>query len=194
MDAVKNFASKKAKLSVTSMRSFLYLFTCKKFKKGDILYKKCDSSRKFFLLESGITRSYLIDKNGAEKTRSLFMAPSIFTSLVSSLYEEPSEAEFNCLTDCKVYEGDFKKFLDLTKKHHDIAILYNRILEESFINMEEKATILSILNATDRYLYLKNKYPDIDDLIQQNHIASYLSITPIQLSRIRRKIFSSKKK
>ena len=88
-----------------------------------------------------------------------------------------------------MYEGNFLEFINLTQKHHDISILYNRFLEEAFIRMQDKATILSTLDAEARYLHLKKQIPDIESLIQLNHIASYLSITPIQLSRIRKKLY-----
>jgi len=67
----------------------------------------------------------------------------------------------------------------LLKKHHDISILYNRFLEEAFIRMQVKATILSTLDAEARYLHLKKQILDIESLIQLNHIASYLNVTPV---------------
>lgn len=189
MGSIKDFVSKYHKLSPASLKKFEKLFTEKTFKKRDVLYHSGESSSKFFILISGVTRSMVIDNNGKEKTRSLFTAPIAFASLVSSLNSEPSEAEFNCLTKGVVYEGSFLKFIELTKKHHDISIFYNRLLEEAFIRMEDKATILSTLDGTERYLHLKKQIPDIENLIQLNHIASYLSITSIQLSRIRKKMY-----
>ena len=38
------------------------------------------------------------------------------------------------------------------------------------------------------YLKLIGQIPEINDLIPQFHIASYLGITPVQLSRIRKKL------
>jgi hypothetical protein len=49
---------------------------------------------------------------------------------------------------------------------------------------------LSVLNSTERYIKLKKEIPDIENLIPQYHIASYLNITPTQLSRIRREYYS----
>jgi hypothetical protein len=44
------------------------------------------------------------------------------------------------------------------------------------------------LNATESYIKLRKQIPDIDSLIPQYQIASYLSISPVQLSRIRKKL------
>ena len=190
MGTIQDFVSKYHSLSSTSLQKFEQLFTKKTFKKNDVLYRSGEASSRFFVLTKGVARSMVIDKNGKEKTRTLFTAPIAFASLVSSLNSEPSNAEFNCLTDVTIYEGNFLEFISLTEKHHDLSILYNKFLEEAFIRMEDKATILSTLDATERYLHLKDQIPDIEKLIQLNHIASYLSITSIQLSRIRRRIYS----
>ncbi len=190
MERIDAFVSKYHKLSESSLEEFKSLMTLKNFKKNDVLYRSGEASSRFFIMVEGLARSVVIDSNGKEKTRTIFKAPAIFTSLVSSLNSEPSTAEFNCLTDVILFEGNFLKFLELTQKHHDISIMYNRILEEAFIKMEDKATVLSTLDATERYLHLKEQIPDIENMIQLNHIASYLSITSIQLSRIRKKMFS----
>lgn len=190
MKSIKAFVSRRTELSETSMKAFLGLFSIKKYKKGDVLHKTGEASRKFFFLEKGMARSVIVDSSGHKKTRSFFTENTMFTSHISTLHNEPINAEFDCLIESIIYEGDFVNFIELTYKYHDISILYNKILEESFLNMKEKATILSTLNATERYLYLKEQFPEIESLIQLNHIASYLSITPIQLSRIRRKLYS----
>jgi len=52
----------------------------------------------------------------------------------------------------------------------------------------EKDAMKSHLNALERYLCLKKEIPNIENLIQLNQIANYLNITPVQFSRIRKKI------
>lgn len=189
MQTIKGFVSEYHTLSSTSLKEFEDLFTEKHYKKNDVLYRNGETSSKLFIMVEGVARSVVIDKNGKERTRTIFKAPAIFSSLVSSEYGGPS-VEFNCLTDATVFEGSFSRFIELTKKKHDVSTLYTKFLEEAFVYMQEKATILSTLNATERYLHLKNRIPDIENLIQLNHIASYLSITSIQLSRIRKKVYS----
>ena len=55
-----------------------------------------------------------------------------------------------------------------------------------YASLENRTIELATLTAKDRYIKLKNRIPNIDNLIPQYHIASHLGITPIQLSRIRR--------
>ena len=76
------------------------------------------------------------------------------------------------------------------KTYHDLSLLHSQALERSFIRTEERIYELSVLNSTERYLKLKKDIPNIDNLITQYHIAAYLNITPVQLSRIRKKLYS----
>ncbi len=64
------------------------------------------------------------------------------------------------------------------------------MLEYLFLNMEDRIYDLTLLNATEKYLKLKDEIPEIENLIAQYHIASYLNITAVQLSRIRKEIYS----
>ncbi|MOA17990.1 hypothetical protein D3C78_1382750 [compost metagenome] len=62
--------------------------------------------------------------------------------------------------------------------------------ENYFVDKEEKEIEIVLLDADKRYELFQQKFPDLEQLIPQYHIASYLGITPTQLSRIRRKLVS----
>ena len=53
---------------------------------------------------------------------------------------------------------------------------------------EKKQLEMALMDATERYFIFKEEYPGIEDIIPQYHIASYLGISPTQLSRLRKKI------
>ena len=50
---------------------------------------------------------------------------------------------------------------------------------------EKREVEIVLLEANKRYAIFKKEYPQLEQLIPQYHIASYLGITPTQLSRIR---------
>ena len=58
--------------------------------------------------------------------------------------------------------------------------------EMSFADKQQQQIELLTLSAAERYAVLLKKFPGIQNRIAQNHIASYLGITPQSLSRIRR--------
>lgn len=180
------------KLNKESKLIFINLLSKKEFKKSEYIAKTGEVSDNFYFLTKGVVRSFITEPNGKEHTRTLFRPVSTTGSLGSLILKEPSTLNYECLTDCELYLGNFSQFKKLTKERIDFANQYNAILEGLFLKMESKIYDLSVLNATERYLKLKKEIPDIENLIAQYHIASYLNITPVQLSRIRKEIIQKR--
>lgn len=190
MSLVKKHASSIVKLSDEAIKDLENLFSLKKYKKGEIIDAAGKTPKNTFLLIEGIARSYTLDKKGKEHIRSIFIPVSVFCSLTSLILKTPATSTYACITECTVFEGNWDAFILLTKKHHDIALLHIKNLENAFINIEGRVNSLSTLNATERYLELKKIAPDIEKLIPLYQVAAYLNITPIQFSRIRKALYS----
>ncbi len=141
-----------------------------------------------YMLVEGLMRVYLPMESGKEFNKNFFMPMSFVGSYSALIKNEPSKLIYETLTECKVYEIDFNELVKLCKLDIVISNLYNRIVEQVFIKYEERHLQLISLDAKQRYLELRTQIPDIDLLIPQYHIASYLSITPVQLSRIRKSL------
>jgi CRP-like cAMP-binding protein len=60
--------------------------------------------------------------------------------------------------------------------------------EMSFVSKQQQQIELLTKSAKERYEILLQQFPNIQNRIAQNHIASYLGITPQSLSRIRRQL------
>jgi len=92
-----------------------------------------------------------------------------------------------CLTNCVIQVADFNKITALYNDYPKIERLA-RILAENKFSIKEKREIeLVTLDATERYIIFQSEHPNLENLIPQYHIASYLGVTPTQLSRIRAK-------
>lgn len=191
MNTITRFLSQYSILSNHSKKEFEQLFSLKHHKKGAIIAGYSQTKSEFFIIKEGIVCSYLNDQKGKKSIRSLFSPLSVIASLKSIIDQRFVNVEYHCLTDCTIYTADFNNFLTLVKTHHDISKLYNEILESSYAKLIERVTLLTTLEATERYLLLKKMAPALEQQITQYQIASYLNISPIQLSRIRKKIISN---
>lgn len=176
-------------LSIESQKEYLTLLELKKFKKKDRIADLGEVPTKFFILSAGVVRSYVTDEKGREFIKSLYVPTRAVGAFSALILGQPSNIIYDCLTDCEVYVGDFKKFKKIASKNIEFANLYNMVLERIFIRMEKRILELSVLDAKQRYLKLKRHIPEIENLIPQYHIASYLNITPVQLSRIRKDLY-----
>ncbi|OSY87887.1 hypothetical protein WH52_07540 [Tenacibaculum holothuriorum] len=153
------------------------------------LAKTGEYSTDFFIVKSGIVRSYYLNNDGKENTRALFI-PGYVTGPTSAMMRNiPSELNYQTLTKVTGYRGNFHELIKLTEKHHELALFYVKTLEDAFLKAEKIILDISTLNATERYTALREKIPNIDNILAQKYIASYLNITPVQLSRIRKKMY-----
>ena len=87
-----------------SMDSFINLATEVKFKKNETITRTGDISKDFFIIKSGIVRSFYADEKGKEYTRSIFVAGSTTGSLGSLISGESSKLNYECLSDCVLYK------------------------------------------------------------------------------------------
>lgn len=177
-------------VSEKSLVDFEKIVKIKKLSKGEKFIKNNEVQTEFYILGKGIVRSYTIDDSGREHINMLYTPITACGALSGLLDKKEPDLFFDCLTDCLFLKGNYQEMLNLICNNIELNKLYIKVLELGFIKSEARIGDLSVLNATERYLRLKKQIPNVDNLIQQYHIASYLNVTPVQLSRIRKKIYS----
>lgn len=190
MDFITAFINQIYPISEEATNLFKSIIVTKKFSKNEAYVSLGELTDKFYVLKSGVTRAYTTNEKGKVHTRTLFVPITTTGALSALIKKEPSEATYDCITDCEMLVGDYPAFLKLAEEHHELAIFHAKILETVFVKVVQRIQELTTLNATERYLKLKRDAPNINNLIQQYHIASYLNITPVQLSRIRKELYS----
>ncbi|MEQ9401975.1 MAG: Crp/Fnr family transcriptional regulator [Cyclobacteriaceae bacterium] len=169
-----------------SMMSELFVFD--ELKKGEYFIKKGQYAKEIAFLETGIVRAYYIDNTGKEYNKQFFTAPSIIGSYASLISKQKNEVAQQALTDCKIWKAPFDKIEKFSEGNYEIERLRRIIAENYFLNFEKKELEMAMLDADKRYLIFRDEYPRIELEIPQYHVASYLGISPTQLSRIRKKM------
>lgn len=164
------------------------LSTFRKLKQGEMLVEQGTKSDKMFFVVTGLLRAYHVLESGKEITKNLYTPFSFVGPFSSIIKDEPSFLSHVALVDSTLFEINFKGFLKHVEEDLEMSHIYNRVLENIFIVYEKKYMDNLCFNATERYEILKKRIPDIDNLIPQYQIASYLNITPVQLSRLKREM------
>ncbi len=175
-------------VSEDSFTKLQEISTFKELEANTIITKEGEISKKVYMLISGIMYAYINSESGKQFNKKIFSPTSFVGALTSIITHKSSKLTYQALTKCKVFEVDFIKFMSLCKTDVDISNLYIKILESIFMQYERRSIELMSLNATQRYLKLRQRIPNIDELIPQFQIASFLGITAVQLSRIRKKM------
>tara|TARA_R110002050_G_C8948187_1_gene513128 strand:- start:135 stop:710 length:576 start_codon:yes stop_codon:yes gene_type:complete len=179
-----------SKISEDTFEELQSISEFKRIPAGTQIIKLDEMTSKIYMLVSGVMRCFISTESGKEFNKSFYMPMSFVGSLTALIKKKPSLFTFETLTDCKVYEVDYYELMVVFKNNLVLKDLHNKTLEGLYIQYEKRLVELVSMDATERYLELRKQNPNIDELISQYHIASYLGITAVQLSRIRRKIDS----
>lgn len=183
-----NFLNSFSNISDDVIQDLLKISELRTVKAGKQIVKLNEVPSKVYMLVSGIVRCYLSTESGKEFNKSFYFPLSFVGSLTALIQRTPSLFVFETLQDTEIYEVDYYKLIELCKKNESLNMLYSKVLESVYTMYEKRLVELISLDAKDRYLELQKQIPKVDELIPQYHIASYLGITPVQLSRIRKKI------
>lgn len=138
-------------------------------------------------LESGVVRAFFTNNDGKEYNKQFFVGPSLIGAYTSLLTKKRNQIPQQALTNCTIWTAKYSALEHLYTKFHDFERLGRKIAEHYFLEKEQKELEMALLDATQRYEIFKERFPNLDQAIAQYHIASYLSITPTQLSRLRKK-------
>jgi CRP-like cAMP-binding protein len=167
------------------------LFEPVALERKEYLVREGDPVSNCYLLLDGVIRVYY-SKDGNEYNKTFFLPGMFPTALTALLSGAPSALFFQALTPCKLVAFSYADFRALGEKHRCIEQLFLRIMEALWIKKEQHDINMVTNDATTNYSIFQERYPGLENLIPQYHIASYLGITPIQLSRIRARLAKSK--
>lgn len=135
----------------------------------------------------GLFSYYFQFENGDTVIKKFFPEQSFIASTSALIMHEKSRYAMDALEYSVVVEYSFTEFRHLLLKHHDLSLFWVRYLEQNWVVAKEYQEIAhKYLPAKQRYEEFIAASPSLVGRLQLQQIASYLGITPTQLSRIRK--------
>lgn len=160
----------------------------KSIAKNTNLLREGELCNTFVILEKGILRHYFADSKGDEITKNFITAPDYFCySLSSFVSQTPGIVQCETLSDVELWEMTYVDFQELMQ-NIDFSNFWNKKLSSFILRKERKEMALLRDNATQRYIQFMKDFPGVLNEIPHYYIASYLSVSPETLSRIRKSI------
>lgn len=156
--------------------------------KGDYLLQQGTIEKKYWFVESGFVRSYVIDTEGNDITFNLYASGDVVIDYPSFFFFLPTRENIQALTDCVCWEIDFISFQELFNSISNYREQQRGLLVGSYFALKEHSISLIADQAKERYLKLLKSKPHIVQNVSLKHIATFLGITDTSLSRIRKEI------
>ena len=146
------------------------------------------SEEMYYVLLDGALRSWLLDREGNEITDDLiFRRGQAFTDY-SALRETESMVTIEALGPTRVLAFPQNLTREYCLKDPALATSYIDAIREMYLRIWEHRNAIITLDARGRYLWFLERFPGLIDRIYHKHIASFLGMTPVSLSRIRGQI------
>jgi CRP-like cAMP-binding protein len=159
-----------------------------KFDKNDYLLKEGQVEKKYWFIESGFVRSYIIDTEGNDITFNLYASKDVVIDYPSIFFFAPTRENIQALTDCVCWEITFEDFQEMFNAIASYREQQRSLLVGSYFTLKNHSISLIADEAKDRYLRLLKEKPHIIQNVSLKHIATFLGITDTSLSRIRKEI------
>ncbi len=158
------------------------------FTKNDMILCQGDVENYLTFIIKGTARMFTFDNRSNEFSVGFCSENSFSSSYSSFITRKPSQVSIEALEAIEAYRMSYDNLQSLYKLSHTGERL-GRINAEMYLaHKEERELMLLTMNASERYLYLIEKHPKLLNLVKQEHLATYLGITPQSLSRIRNSI------
>ncbi|GGG57257.1 cyclic nucleotide-binding protein [Croceivirga lutea] len=154
------------------------------FKKGDVVVREGQHSKKAYLIIEGCARAYYL-KDGKDISDWFTFENQFMASVVSFFSNQPSPHYVEFVEDSTVLEFTKETVDLLSNNFHDFERFISKVVTETMLGLCERLHTIQFAKAEERYQNLISIYPDITQRIPLTHIASYLGITLETLSRIR---------
>src|SRR5690606_31370928 len=158
------------------------------FYKGDFLLRKGQVSNEYYIVESGLIRSFVYDYEGNEITTGFVCNGELVIEVASIFHRIPTNEYIQCLTDFVLWKINFDAFQCLFETIPGLPEWGRAWMAYQLFLMKKRAMEMISLSASDRYKQLLEEKPQILQQAPLKHIATYLGITDTSLSRIRKEI------
>ncbi len=173
-------------ISEAEAKDFISICYRKSFPKKTLLSDDEQFINEVYFIESGIVRVKIIDFEGREHTTHFAIENQFIADYNAFLTGQKSRYQLEALENTEVIilprkaiEWGYENLVEGEKLGRLIAEYY-------FTYLDTRIQHLYTLTPLQRYHLMSEIFPNIHDRVPQHMIASYLGITPIHLSRIKR--------
>ena len=152
--------------------------------KGDTLLQQEQIGRYLYFVNQGLLRVfYYID--GRDVTQYFATELHIVGAIESFFLQQPSRKIIEALEPCQLTALSYGDLEMLCHRHHDFERVCRMLSNQAFLSMQNRLFSVQFHSAKQRYAQLLESNPLIFQRASLGHIASYLGMTQVTLSRIR---------
>lgn len=179
-------------LTPRDIQSILSAAKRKTYAANEYILKEGSLENNFYFIRKGIVRYYKINASGDDITNGFWLEDQFFANMDVLLFEQPLRFYVQALEQTDIfympYETAESIVFNRPKLEENRKFILRSIIKEGMERIES----FVMLSPEERYVHFVEKNPDIVNRVPDKYIAHVLGITPVSLSRIRKRIASKK--
>lgn len=159
-----------------------------RLKKGETLIHELEKSPYFYFIEEGAVKTNYIDEKGNKKVVWFGFEKDICFSQSAYFNVEYVNETIDLLEDTLFYRVKIKEIKELYNQYCSWANWGRNFIEFHFTETIKEMDEYKSRKAKDRYIDLINNKPHIHMRVPLKEIASYLGVSAVTISRLRKEL------
>ncbi|MBN7796196.1 Crp/Fnr family transcriptional regulator [Parahaliea mediterranea] len=159
----------------------------RQLQRDEFLLRAGDERHLLYFVDSGLLRLFYTTPDGKERNKAFYSAPHMVGAVSAAMTGSPAPFSMQALEPTTVLAVPFAPLREAAQADIDVAQLLIRLLSEAFMRNEQREAMLLTGNARQRYEWLREREPELLARLPQHHIASYIGVDAVSLSRLKRK-------
>lgn len=153
-----------------------------------IIAREGEIEKEIYFVCSGLARLYYQTKDNDQITAFIFCENMFASCLESFIKQHPSTQNLETLESCTVLVLTKDKLDALYEQVPKTHVIMRKVMEARFIASQQLLSSYILAGPKERYELFALHYPHLVQRVPQYILASFLGITPVSLSRIRKRI------
>ncbi len=162
-------------------------WTRKSLDKGAHLSRQGQGETDEFILLEGCLVSSICDQDGKEVCVGFYVGPCVVTPNIARTRDGTSLVSIVATTDVSIARIKSDLLTERMISSEAVRNWANGILRNSLSQKADREWCLAALGGAERLNWFRETFPDYEDIFTHSMIASFLGITPVTMSRLRKR-------
>lgn len=147
-----------------------------------ILVEQGETSDAFYFVLEGLCHACYLTDSGKQFSKEFYWENDWIIGFESLIKSSASPFLLETLTPVSLYSLPMSTVNEWRTQRHPI---YMRLLEAQLLHKEYKERFMLLYTPEERYRFFCQHFPELKERINDYHIAAYLGVTQVSLSRIK---------
>ncbi len=157
----------------------------RRYKKDQFIVQEGQVFKNEAFVAEGIFRAFLKGTEGEQVNTAFYRGPEIVAPYLTRNANDKHWSNFQAISPCSLVLFDASEFSKLIHNYADIREFAYMVIENELRFKATKEIYFSSKSASERLQFFRETYPGLENRIPLHHIASFLGITIVSLSRLR---------